>query len=181
MKFKCYDKNDRPDEMTFKMFYSLLDRVLERNEHRSCERQYELFENNYYNLLYVYDNDKYTGSLAYWDLGDLCFVEHLCVEPESQSNGYGSQLLGYVENKLHVPVVLEVEPAGTYVTDRRIRFYERCGFKLSPMEYWQMPLNDGDEPLRLSIMYTHDLNCKELERFVSLIRKIVYKKDSEKN
>lgn len=174
MKFTRFNKQNILSEQTFEKFFSLLEKVLPANEHRNKSEQYKLFNNNCYNIIAVSSHNCFAGFIAYWDLGEFCFIEHLCISPDFQSKGLGSALIKHLSEISDKSFVLEAEPQGTAVSDRRIRFYTRCGFYLSDTEYYQMPLSIDDEPLKLQIMYRPMMGKARLQRFIAIIKKTVY-------
>ena len=115
------------------------------------------------------------GLLTVWRFGDFAYVEHFAVSPERRGGGLGARALQTLVESVQVPIVLEVEPKGsTPMADRRISFYERQGFELSPLSYMQPPYRPGGAAIALNLMSTrgewlrasHEAVCKEIFRRV---------------
>ena len=96
------------------------------------------------------------------------------IEADGVAAGLLTALQTLVES-VQVPIVLEVEPRGTTpMADRRIAFYERQGFVLSPLSYMQPPYRPEGAAIALNLMSTrgdwlranHEAVCKEIYRRV---------------
>jgi len=95
------------------------------------------------------------GFITWWNLQDGIYVEHFAIEPARRSHGLGALALGqFCSDHGHKPIVLEAEPSGSNpMANRRINFYERCGFTSHPeFEYIQPPYSPGLNPVRLTLM-----------------------------
>ena len=115
------------------------------------------------------------GLLTVWQFREFAYVEHFAVSPEIRGGGLGARALQTLVESVQVPIVLEVEPKGsTPMADRRIAFYERQGFVLSPLSYMQPPYRPGGAAIALNLMSTrgdwlrasHEAVCKEIYRRV---------------
>ena len=72
--------------------------------------------------------------------------------------------------------MLEVEPPNGVLEQRRIGFYERLGFHLTPFDYVQPPLREGQADLPLRIMvYPKPLQDEEFNLFKEILYTEVYK------
>ena len=82
----------------------------------------------------------------------------------------------FIQNKFNNKVILEVELPYNETNRKRIYFYEQHGFSYNDFEYFQTPLNQGDEPLPLRIMsYPDPINRKEFEKAQNLLKESAYK------
>ena len=115
------------------------------------------------------------GLLTVWQFREFAYVEHFAVSPERRGGGLGARALQTLVESVQVPIVLEVEPKGsTTMADRRIAFYERQGFVLSPLSYMQPPYRPEGAAIALNLMSTrgdwlcanHEAVCKEIYRRV---------------
>ena len=120
-------------------------------------------------------NDVTAGLLTERQYREIAYVEHFAVSPEMRGGGLGARALQTLVESVQVPIVLEVEPKGsTPMADRRIAFYERQGFVLSPLSYMQPPYRPEGAAIALNLMSTrgdwlrasHEAVCKEIYRRV---------------
>ena len=66
--------------------------------------------------------------------------------------GYGATAMSELLRQAGKPAVLEVEKPDDELSQRRIRFYQRLGFVLSPRPYTQPPYSPDRHPLELRLM-----------------------------
>lgn len=157
-------------------FFALLKQGLMPLEYRSFENQKKLLKNEAYNILFCKQNGKVLGALAFWYVEDFVFVEHFVVSSECRNKGIGTKMLLFLENEIGSLTILEVELPHSALNKRRIEFYKRNGFCYNEFEYYQPPLNTGDEPLELKIMSKpKQLNEKEFQQIRQRLIKAVYK------
>ncbi|MFR9566856.1 MAG: GNAT family N-acetyltransferase, partial [Rikenellaceae bacterium] len=115
----------------------------------------------------VMDGDSFIGLLMWWDFEESLYIEHLATLPSLRGRSYGEKILEDLKAKTTKPIILEVEIPTCEIQHRRIGFYSRVGFKLSPLEYSHPPYSlDSDTPVELQIMsYPNEINTKELAQF----------------
>lgn len=95
------------------------------------------------------------GLLTRWRFAAFSYVEHFAVSPTLRGGGLGAAALALLrEAEGERPIVLEVEPPTTALARRRIGFYTRCGYTLSPAPYTQPPYRRGEDALPLCLMTT---------------------------
>lgn len=158
--------------MNFDEVFRIMDEAFPNNEMRTYKAQKKLLDNEKYNI-YV-KKDKYgsiEGFLAYWNLGNCTFFEHLAVSKKLRGKGIGRQII--LENIKNVknPVFLEVELPNTNISQRRINFYKRLGFNLNEFYYEQPALRKNESFQQLLIMsYPHPIN----EQSFALYKREIY-------
>lgn len=114
------------------------------------------------------------GLASYWDLGDFYYMEHLAVFPEMRNRKIGQQILAYWQQHLHMPQLLEVEPAVEEMACRRIGFYERNGYAVLYKDYVQPSYTADEDACPLWIMGTDA--CPEIETYIERIKETVYRR-----
>lgn len=111
------------------------------------------------------------GLVTVWEFDGFSYVEHFAVQPGLRGAGVGSWVL----SQLREPVILEVEPAGsTPEAERRIRFYERNGFRVLDVPYVQPPYSPELSELELKLMLRGDI--EDIDAVIKTIHKNVYNK-----
>lgn len=120
--------------------------------------------------------NKLAGVITLWVFKEFVFAENFAIKKELRNKGLGATLLQDVINKYKEKmIILEVEPAESQTQARRIGFYERNGFTLSPFCYIQPPLRKGCEDVSLQIMHTGDkLTDHEFNSIKEIVFKTVY-------
>ena len=170
--FLCLDKIS---EDIFKSFYSILKASLPAVEFRSEQNQRNLTKKRVYELLVCKENGKVIGAIAFWHLEDFIFIEHFVIDENFRSKGIGTKMLETIKNHFNSTVILEVELPYNEMNKRRIAFYERNGFNFNDFEYFQVPLNEGDEPLPLRIMSCPEkITKQEFEVIRQKLKNAVY-------
>jgi GNAT superfamily N-acetyltransferase len=86
-------------------------------------------------------------------------IDYMAIREDLRSKGYGREFMNYIQNWAKTTagckgIVVEVEAEPTQDNDRRIRFWEKCGFRLTdyvhhyiwvPEPYRAMYLNFNQE------------------------------------
>lgn len=115
------------------------------------------------------------GFLTWWRFKGFRYVEHFAVEESMRGRGIGELALGVFVERDRSPVVLEVEPAERgALARRRIRFYERCGFRPHPdYRYVQPPYAEGLPEVALMLMTASyrsgSVNLAKIDRVLKMM------------
>lgn len=109
------------------------------------------------NLEIIYTGGRFAGFITWWTLDcGLRYIEHFAILPSLRGKSIGSNALSVFLSRSAMPVVLEVEPAGSSdMADRRIAFYSRLG--LIPHHnhpYIQPPYDNALPSMPLTLMTT---------------------------
>lgn len=129
----------------FKQVYELMEMSFPKVEFRSFQAQYDLLKHDEY-AIYTYSDKegKVMAFIAVWQLTDFLFIEHIAVHKECRNQGLGAKLISELKENSQSLLCLEVELPEDNMSQRRIGFYERNGFKVNPYPYTQPPLRAGD-------------------------------------
>lgn len=124
----------------------------ERRELSSIDRLLE--SEKCYHLHAIYDDSSVVGMTAYWELGEIVFVEYLAMDANLRGRGLGSKALNKIIERIgQRKVIFEVEPPTNEIAIRRIDFYRRYGFKLwDNISYKQPPYRTSDDWLPMLLM-----------------------------
>ncbi len=127
-----------------------------------------------YHFFVIKYRGRQAGFISWWRLQGVIYIEHFAIKPGLRGKGIGTKVITAFVSEQHLPVILEVEPAGsTPMADRRIAFYTRCGFRaLSQFDYVQPPYTPDLPSVPLMLMTT-DLQL-DPEAASSSIHKVVY-------
>lgn len=147
------------------------------SERRPVNAMLDLYKNNpSFVITVTIEDEQLVGFLTYWDLGEFIFAEHFAISPEFRNGGYGRKVMDLFLNDIKVPIVLEVELPATILSERRIGFYQRIGFKLwENVQYQQPAYRVTSGPIPMKLMTYRDLDVeKNLTDIRSKIYSIVY-------
>jgi ribosomal protein S18 acetylase RimI-like enzyme len=129
----------------------LYEQAFPHEERRNLPAQQLLLNNGALRLALLENDGVYAGFVFYWQLTDFVFIEHFAISPGLRSSGIGSEVMQLMQQE-HPRIVLEVEPPHADDSVRRIRFYERLGFKAYAYPYLQPPYLAGGTPLNMLLM-----------------------------
>lgn len=143
------------------------------SERRPIEKMLDFYENKkYFDIYIVVEDGEYIGFLTYWYLTDHIFIEHFAIAPEYRNGGYGRKVMELFINNINRPIILEVELPNTILSERRIGFYQRIGFKLwNKIAYQQPPYHKENSPIPMKLMSYGDV---DLDNRLSEIRDEIY-------
>jgi len=142
-----------------------------KDERRDYNEQVELLKENKYSLYSIYENEL-IGFVEVWQVLDYILIEHIAIVEKKRGLGYGTEIL---KKFLTSKVVGEVELPNTDFAKRRIRLYERLGFKLNKHEYYQPAYSKDKKPLKLYLMtYPDKINKKEFLELKNAIYSNLY-------
>ena len=160
----------------FDEIYDLMEEAFPESEYRTYENQKKLFEKKEYKVITEKNEDgEIIAFLAYWKFKEFYFIEHIAVSSKCRGGGIGSKIMRRFIESANMPIILEIEPPIDEISNKRRSFYEKLGFKFCEYEYFQMPLRENMDPMRLNIMsYPILVSITDFERFKKKIYENVY-------
>jgi ribosomal protein S18 acetylase RimI-like enzyme len=136
----------------FKQAWKIYEYSFPEDERRDLTEQKKLMQNRKYSFFVAEKGGEVLGILTSWNFNDFEFIEHLAISSEMRGRGYGTELLKLFLARTELSVFLEVEMPETEIAIKRIRFYERIGFRLNKYDYIQPPYGEGKKPVPMFIM-----------------------------
>jgi GNAT superfamily N-acetyltransferase len=118
------------------------------------------------------DNEP-VGLFSTWNTDGFVFVEHFAISEKYRGWGIGQQVIESWLAGQTQPVVLEVERPDDDLSRRRIRFYERTGFRLWPVNYIQPAYSIDRNPAPMHLMTYGDI---DLFGMLDEVTQLVYRK-----
>ncbi len=100
------------------------------------------------------------GLLFFWEWDSYRYLEHLAVNPSLRGKGHGSRMLRHLRDSEHT-VILEVDPLVNELSVRRLQFYERAGYTLTPYRFVHLPYRVEAEEQELLILSYPNMITKE--------------------
>jgi ribosomal protein S18 acetylase RimI-like enzyme len=142
------------------------------SERRPVKTMLELYQGNSPFIIAVTIEDyNLVGFLTYWDLGEFIFAKHFAISPGFRDSGYGRRVMELFKESPK-PIILEVELPTTILSERRIGFYQRLGFKLwADVQYQQPAYHEDEAAIPMKLMTYGDM---DVERDLTGIRHKIY-------
>ncbi|EKT63929.1 GNAT family N-acetyltransferase [Providencia burhodogranariea] len=155
----------------------LYDTAFPEYEKRSYQgRQSILCHDDYY-LYYFSDNGVYVGFVGSWKIDDFFYVEHLAVSPELRGQGYGQKVLKLFSEQVK-NIILEIDPVIDEVSQKRLRFYQHCGFKQNEYKHTHPCYHPEYAPHHLEILsFPEQINHQAYLQFNEKLNNIVMHPD----
>ncbi len=127
-------------------------------------------ESRFYALILL-QNEKFVGFLNYWTFDRFLYIEHFAIDANLRGKHYGSEAMNIIISQTKLPILFEVEMPNNALVSRKIRFYERLGFKVLSHYYAQPSYDEKGFLLPMLIMCndTHFANTH-----FELIKKTLY-------
>lgn len=146
-------------------------------ERRDISDQAECLENKYFRWFEVSNGEELVGFISLWDFDEFVYIEHLAMDAQKRSGGYGSKTVEYIKKLYNKPIILEAEAPVTEQQIKRIRFYDRLGFKINGYDYVQPSYHSDSQEVPLKILsYPELISQAEFDLFVKRTREYPYKK-----
>ncbi len=162
----------------FEKIFGLMQTSFPENEFRTFENQKNLLKNPHYKII-TKENEKndIIAFLAFWSFENFNFIEHLAVDPSCRGKGTGTKIVSdFIKENSSKPIILEIEPPTDEISIKRLKFYEKLGFKLNNYEYFQIPLRENQTPFKLNLMsYPEKLTPEEFENIKNKIHSKAYR------
>lgn len=159
----------------FDKAWELYEEAFPLNERRLFDAQVKLMSDSKYHFDILIDNNQLIGFLLWWNLETFRYIDHFATSKQLRNKGYGKLIIENFINSNDKPILLEVELPVSELNKRRIKFYERIGFKLNQHHY-ELPDFEGNQsPLELKLMtYPSLISKKDVEQFVKNCHPIIF-------
>ncbi len=151
----------------FNKCWRLYTSAFPEEERRPLEYHLEALKRKEFLFEAIFDNEIFVGIICWWSFNEIIYIEHLAIEDNLRSFGYGKKILNLFIGEHLKPILLEVEAPEDDIKQRRIEFYKRIGFKLNGYNYAHPPYS-GCEFVELLVMtYPTAITRGELNRFIN--------------
>lgn len=158
----------------FPSVYKRLIDAFPYEERRDEADEEKCFLKEQFNFCEIIDNGESVGLIVFWAFESFLFIEHIAINKEIRSKGYGSKTIDLIKSKYNLPIILEAESPETEVQQKRIKFYENLGFKVNSYDYTQPSYHNGESLPLLVLSFPQLLNEKEFDVFFRETRRVVY-------
>ncbi len=139
------------------------------------------FLKSQFNFCEITDSGESVGLIVFWVFESFLFVEHIAINKEIRSKGYGSKTIELIKTKYNLPIILEAESPETEMQKKRIKFYENLGFKVNSYDYTQPSYHNAESVPLLVLSFPKVLNENEFDEFFRETRIVVYEEIGIRN
>jgi len=172
-------KQTRLKNISDKYFYEaweLYEQAFPLEERRQKDAQIGVMQHPNYHFDIMTNDEHFIGFILWWDFETLNYIEHFAISAQQRNKGFGKLILKKFMGSDDKPILLEVELPHSTINQRRIKFYERTGFKLNQHYYEIPPQHEGQSPMQFLLMsYPSLLTAEDVERFVKICHPIIFK------
>lgn len=144
-------------------------------ERRDSYDEKECLKDSRFRLLSLVDNDIPVGFVAIWVLDGFVFLEHIAIDEDKRSCGYGSKAIELIKSEFNLPIILEAEAPVTEQQIKRIAFYTRLGFTVNNYDYTQPSYHGGEGVPLLLLSFPKPMTDCDFHKFIEETRKSAYK------
>ena len=161
------------DEKFSSVYKSLID-AFPYEERRDEADEKACFLKKEFNFSEIIDAGESVGLVVFWLFDEFLFIEHIAINKEIRSKGYGSKTIDLIKAKYNLPIILEAEAPETEMQKKRIKFYENLGFKVNSYDYTQPSYHNAESvPLQI-LSFPEILSENEFCEFFETTRNVVY-------
>ncbi len=161
-------------EESFSSVYKKLIDAFPYEERRDeCDEE-KCFLKKEFNFCEITDNGESVGIIVFWLFKEFLFVEHIAINKEIRSKGYGSKTFELLKAQYNLPIILEAESPETEMQKKRIKFYENLGFKVNSYNYTQPSYHNAQSVPLLVLSFPKILSEIEFQEFFKTTRRVVY-------
>lgn len=129
---------EREDSEKWNKVWSLYEESFPVAERRKLEDHLRAYYNPLFHPLSAWENEELLGIVFYWEWNNYRYIEYLAVSPLLRGKGYGNQMIKHIKDSEHT-IILEIDPLINELSVRRLQFYERAGFTLTPYRFMHLP------------------------------------------
>ena len=151
---------DKSDKKRWNRVWELYESSFPIAERRKMKDHLRACSDAHFHPVSAWEGGELIGLLFYWEWDQYRYLEYLAINPELRGHGFGSQLLRYLRDSEHT-IILEIDPLVNELSVRRLQFYERAGFTLTPYRFVHLPYRLEGQPIELLILSYPKMITKE--------------------
>ena len=135
------------------------------HEQRELPAKQRALNDTHYALEAWFDGELFIGMSGTWAFNGYIYIEHLAVDGNLRSQGYGKRLLGQILERAP-KTILEIDPLTTEIARKRLRFYEGMGFFANPWPHAHPTYHAGIADHELIVLsYPQAIDEAQYQRF----------------
>ncbi len=170
-----YLRIDPTDTERWDSIWNLYEESFPLAERRKKEDHLRAVADGRFVPLSAWDGEELVGIMFFWEWDSYRYLEYLAVNPRLRGQSFGSQMLRHLRDSAHT-IILEIDPLVNELSVRRLQFYERAGYTLTPYRFMHLPYRLEAEPQELLILsYPSMITKDEHNDFVRFLNEEVIK------
>ncbi|MDY9917688.1 MULTISPECIES: GNAT family N-acetyltransferase [Proteiniphilum] len=155
-----YLRIDPTDTARWERIWKLYEESFPLAERRKKDDHLRAHADERFFPLSAWEGEELIGLIFFWEWDSYRYLEYLAVNPELRGQSFGSQMLKYLRDSEHT-IILEIDPLSNELSVRRLQFYERAGYTLTPYRFMHLPYRLEAEPQELLILSYPNMITKE--------------------
>lgn len=155
-----YLRIDPNDTDRWKKVWKLYEDSFPLAEKRKAEDHLRACADERFFPLSAWEGEKLIGLMFYWEWDGYRYLEFLAVNQQLRGQSFGSQMLTHLRDSAHT-IILEIDPLINELSVRRLQFYERAGYTLTPYRFIHLPYRLEAAPQELLILSYPNMITKE--------------------
>ena len=160
----------------FQKAWELYEDAFPLEERRLLNAQSYVMKKPNYHFDITIDEKQFIGFLLWWEFDTNRYIDHFATSMQHRNKGFGKLILEKFIDSSDKPILLEVELPNSTINQRRIKFYEKIGFKLNQHYYEIPPLKESQLPLQLMLMsYPTQISKNDVEQFIKICHPIIFR------
>lgn len=164
---------EQKDKEKWDKVWELYEKSFPLAERRRLEDHLRAMNDDHFYPMSIWNSNELIGIAFYWQWDNYRYIEYMAVSPELHGQGHGSQIIKHLREAHHT-VILEIDPLINELSVRRLQFYERAGFTLTPYRFIHLPYRLGTSTQELLILSYPKMITKEQHLdFLNFINKRV--------
>jgi GNAT superfamily N-acetyltransferase len=170
------------DSIRWKRIWELYENSFPIAERRKIGDHLRACNDDRFFPLSVWEGGELIGLMFFWEWDSYRYLEHLAVNPALRGHGYGSQMLRFLRDSEHT-IILEIDPLSNELSVRRLQFYERSGYTLTPYRFVHLPYRlDANAQELLILSYPRMITKEQHNDFLQFVNEevILYCESEEK-
>lgn len=170
-----YLRVDVDDKERWSKVWDLYEKSFPDAEIRKADDHLRACSDERFFPLSAWEGKRLIGLMFFWEWDNYRYLEHLAVSPELRGHSYGSQLLRHLRDSEHT-IILEIDPLDNELSVRRLQFYERAGYTLTPYRFIHLPYKiDSQKQELLILSFPEMINEEQHKDFLRFVNEEVIK------
>ncbi|MGG4664172.1 GNAT family N-acetyltransferase [Providencia vermicola] len=154
----------------------LYDQAFPRYEQRSYQGRKSILNHDDYYLYYFTDNNVFVGFIGCWKINEYFYIEHLAISDSLRGQGYGQKVLKQFCHDVGL-VILEIDPVIDEISQKRLSFYQHCGFQQNEYKHAHPSYYPENKPHKLEVLsFPQAIDKETYQQFNQMLQTVVMEK-----
>lgn len=154
-----------PSHPLFDAAWRIYEASFPLSERRSLSYHLQAMQEPEFHACAAVEEGAVRAIVFFWNTGEVCYLEHLAVDPAARGSGAGTKALTALIGRSELPLLLEIEQPVDDVTRRREHFYNRLGLTMQPYAHGAFSYQRKAVCPTLCIMAKPDITQAQYDHF----------------